>query len=362
MDEFKNKVNKVNNALFLKQYIYRAGSYHFNWHHPMELLVILNGEVEVCTQGYCKILEKDDVILINSNSGHATMSHEPDSIVMLLHIDPAFFNEYYKSPELLSFDLSSTKETRYFTPFSLIRMFLSEMILCSNIKEPEKRLFYESRFYSLMHTIVQYFPPMEMQSATLLKNQNKKAAIEKLLKYIDKNFAKKITLDMLAKECGYNSNYVSQLFKTSMGINFYDYLTRIRLREATRDLSKTEYKVLDIALENGFSDIKSFNTAFRNYFGKSPTDYRKKLNNDIAKVDESFKKQFIPVNDELVTNKLGEYRSLKDLSFMNAAEKDKVNMKNASNIKSHINQLSHKFKELSKSMDDLLINIDELGK
>lgn len=363
MKEFNYKLNDAGNPLSLKQYIYRIGSYHFNWHQAIEVLVVLNGAVEVCTNGSCKVLETDDVIIINPNSGHATLAQEPDSIALLLHIDPTFLNKYYKNAELLSFELCSTSETRNYTPFNLIRLYLSEMILSQKNNTPEYKLLFESKLYSLIHTIVQYFPPKIIHSEDLALNQNKKIAVEKMVKYIDNNYEKKITLNTLAKECGYNGNYVSQLFKTSVGINFYDYLTRIRLREATRDLSQTEQKILDIALANGFSDIKSFNVSFKNNFGKSPTEYRKMLNKEIAKVDVSFKKQFMPIDDVLVNNKLNEYISLTNSTYMNRAEKDNISdLKKSHKLKKQIEHLSDKFKDLAGQMDEIVVDLDNYEK
>ena len=57
-------------------------------------------------------------------------------------------------------------------------------------------------------------------------------------------------------------------FKNQVGINFYDYLTRIRVREATLELCSTDNTVLDVAHSHGFPDVKAFNTAFRKTFGK----------------------------------------------------------------------------------------------
>nr|WP_147352960.1 hypothetical protein [Clostridium sp. AM51-4] len=49
------------------EYIYEIGTFHYNWHRDLEILVILKGSVEVCTENKLFFLEEDDVILINSN-------------------------------------------------------------------------------------------------------------------------------------------------------------------------------------------------------------------------------------------------------------------------------------------------------
>lgn len=307
MDQFYYTYNKPNKNIFLKQYVYWIGSYHYNWHKDLELLLVLSGEVEVCTNVGSRILEANDMILINSNISHATLAQKPDSIAMVLHIDPIFLMEYYEDVETLFFECCSEKETRNKTPFLLMRAYLSEMMFCCDREDPEQKLLFESSFYSLLHTIVLNFPPRKIHSAAVMTNPKKVDAIDKMIKYINKNYKKKITLYKLAKDNNYNSNYISQLFKSNLGINFYDYLTRIRLREATLELGQSENKISEIALSNGFSDIKAFNSAFRENFGKSPTEYRKMLNSENTKNDLNFKKQFISINDEDVNKKLNQY-------------------------------------------------------
>lgn len=338
--------NKPNKNIMLQQYVYKIGSYHYNWHHDLELFLVLNGEVEVCANGVSRILEADDMILINSNVGHATLAQKPDSVAMVIHIDPIFLKDYYDNVEFLSFDLWSTKETRNEKTFGLLRTFLSEMILCCNKEDPEQKLLFESSFYSLLHAIIKHFPPKEIQSAAFMTNQKKLDAIDKMLKYIHKNYKRKITLDRLAKESGYNSSYVSQLFKSYLGINFYDYLTRIRLREATRELSQSENKILEIALDNGFPDIKAFNSAFKENFGKSPTEYRRQLNSENIKNDINFKKEFVSIDDEVVNSKLMGYVS--DCYYLGNTQKNDIsNGEKMIQLTRFMTEVSCKLKELT---------------
>lgn len=344
----------------LKQYVYRIGSYHYNWHNDLELLLVLNGEVEISTNGVSRILEPDDVILINSNMGHATLARKPDSIAMVIHIDPIFFKDYYENVDFLSFDLWSTKETRNNKIFTSIRAYLSEMMICANKKESEQKLLFERAFYSLLHTVISHFPPKEIQSATFMLNQKKLNAIDKMIKFINKNYKKKITLDKLAKESGYNSSYVSQVFKSYLGINFYDYLTRIRLREATRELSQTDYKILDIALENGFPDIKAFNSTFKEEFGKSPTEYRSQLNSENKKNDANFKKEFIAIEDESISKKLLTYIEVEaSYSSGNTVENDLVNREKILRLTKIAEEASERLRELTAELAVTAVSLED---
>ena len=360
MDQFYYTYNKPNKNINLKQYIYRIGSYHYNWHSDLELLLVLSGNVEVCVNGVIRILEADDIVLINSNVGHATLAKSPDSIAMVLHIDPIFLKDYYKNAEFLLFELCSSRKNRNEKPFMLIRLLLSQMILSGNKEQPEQRLLFESAFYSLFHTIVSNFPPKEIQSATFMTNKKKLDAINKMIKYINKNYKRKITLDRLAKEGNYNSNYVSQLFKSYLGINFYDYLTRIRLREATRALSQTDNKILEIALDNGFPDLKSFNAAFKENFGKSPTEYRNQLNSESIKNDINFKKKFISMDNEVVNNKISSYIEYNDYCYISDVKNtDFVNNEKIIEVTKLITELSTKLKGLGGELAEASDYLDE---
>ena len=57
----------------------------------------------------------------------------------------------------------------------------------------------------------------------------------------------------------------------------YEFLTRRRLREAVRELDRTNKKILDIANDTGFPNLKAFNTRFRELFERTPSEYRSSL-------------------------------------------------------------------------------------
>ena len=83
-----------------------------------------------------------------------------------------------------------------------------------------------------------------------------------------------------------------------------EYVTRVRLRQATRDLVDPSMRVVDVAASNGFPDVKAFNVAFRKTFGKSPTEYRAQLAPDSLDVDARFKQVFARRDDAEVTDRL----------------------------------------------------------
>ena len=265
MKEFHYKYKRSSTHVELEQYVYRLGTYHYNWHRDLELFWLLAGKAEVCSGGVSRIFEAGDLILINANEGHTTMAPGGDTIAMVIHLDPVSLKEYYSNVEYLSFHLCSQDRPEQRESFEKIRRDMARMMLSFGRGTPEKKLLYERSLYDLLYTIVSEFPPEKIRSAAFKANLKNMDSIQGMMKYLNKNYHKKISLDSLAKESGYNPSYVSQLFKTCVGINFYDYLTRIRLREATLALSRSDEKILDIALAHGFADLKAFNTSFNSF-------------------------------------------------------------------------------------------------
>ena len=103
---------------YLREYVYYVGSFHYNWHKEIEIICVLNGQVEVCSGGRVHNLEADDVLLINANVGHATLSRRPDSAIMLVRISPSFLKKACPDFEHTKIFLCSSEINRQETRFS----------------------------------------------------------------------------------------------------------------------------------------------------------------------------------------------------------------------------------------------------
>ena len=73
-----------------------------------------------------------------------------------------------------------------------------------------------------------------------------------------------------------NYTWFSEKFKEHTGVNFNEYLKKMRLDEAKRLLQKDCYKVYEVAERSGFSDVKYFMKQFREETGMSPTEWANK--------------------------------------------------------------------------------------
>jgi len=103
-----------------------------------------------------------------------------------------------------------------------------------------------------------------------------KNLVDKALDYLKQNYNSDIKLDDLAIKSFVSKNYFSKLFKEVAGINFSDYIQKLRVDEACSLLKNTDFKISDIANQVGIKDMKSFYEVFKKITGETPGDYRKK--------------------------------------------------------------------------------------
>lgn len=108
-----------------------------------------------------------------------------------------------------------------------------------------------------------------------LKTSESAKPVREAQRFIQGNFANSIGLETVSELVGFNPTYFSVLFKKETGMNFLEYLTDVRIREAKRLLSDPRKSIADVAMDVGYSDVKHFSRLFTRSTGIHPSKYRK---------------------------------------------------------------------------------------
>ncbi len=126
----------------------------------------------------------------------------------------------------------------------------------------------------VFHLLAEYSSNLVEHVAALKKSESARP-IREAQKFIQNNFAKPIGLESVSEQAGFNPTYFSLLFKKETGMNFLEYLTDVRIREAKRLLSDPRKTIADVAAEVGYNDVKHFSRVFTRSTGIHPSKYRK---------------------------------------------------------------------------------------
>ncbi len=101
--------------------------------------------------------------------------------------------------------------------------------------------------------------------------------IAKARAYIQEHQTEELSLGQVAKAVNMSSYYFCKMFKKIAGINFTDYVARVRIEKSKNLLLNPNLRVSEIAFEVGFQSLTHFNRVFKKILGQSPTEYRGQL-------------------------------------------------------------------------------------
>ncbi|TVY06845.1 response regulator transcription factor [Paenibacillus cremeus] len=100
--------------------------------------------------------------------------------------------------------------------------------------------------------------------------------VDKAMQLVLRNIGGSISLESVAASLSVHSVTLSRIFKQHTGENFVRYVVRQKMKQAERLVLESDRKVGDIADEVGYADYRYFTLLFKQAYGLTPTDYRKK--------------------------------------------------------------------------------------
>jgi AraC-like DNA-binding protein len=101
--------------------------------------------------------------------------------------------------------------------------------------------------------------------------------ITRAKEYIQEHQTDELSLGEVARAVNMSTYYFCKSFKKVTGINFTDYVSRVRLEKAKNLLLNPNLRVSEIAYEVGFQSLTHYNRVFKKILGQSPTQYRAQL-------------------------------------------------------------------------------------
>ncbi len=238
-----------------------------HFHQSPEILYVLEGEglLRVGEKEYR--MGKEDFIIINSYERHDFEAKEK-VLCACIHLN---FNlaKRYVDLGAQTFDCNTTMEQNDTT--NTCRLMLKRIFSQYFGKDGQGKIYLTCLYYALLNIISDKF--------LIQKNElelGREDRINKICHFIDNRYKEAISLNDLSSYLYLSREYLSSYFKKVLGMNFKDYLTRVRLRHAFNDIRKCREKgIIHIAMDNGFPNIAAFNKAFKDAYDMSPSTYLK---------------------------------------------------------------------------------------
>lgn len=145
--------------------------------------------------------------------------------------------------------------------------------------------------HSWLHPMNENLVPLHLSAVLIWITHlvNKKVAkrsaapiyVNRAVHFIELHYFSPFKLEEVAQQAGCNPSYLERIFKQSMGQSIMEYTISLRIKNACNMLINTNFSIVDIAYECGFSTRQHFVRCFRKLMNTTPLKYRKENQRNI---------------------------------------------------------------------------------
>ena len=128
----------------------------------------------------------------------------------------------------------------------------------------------------LLSLFAQHLSILSNQLAVRRKN-DEATNMTRARQFIEDHQAEPLSLGRIAQVANISRHYFCKMFKKATGINFTDYLSRVRVEKSKTLLLNPNSRISEAAFACGFQSMTNFNREFKRIVGRSPTQFRESL-------------------------------------------------------------------------------------
>lgn len=237
-----------------------------HFHSNIELVYVTEGSINININGQTRKLTKGGMSVANSYDIHSYYSTESSDTYVII-IPVSYVNSY----------MAMIRTKVFSTPFigdcentHKIKL-LVEQVIKLNLESSGSELIAKGCAYQILGLLcdcVKLIDKPVINSTDLAR---------KILVYLQQNYLNPLTIETLAKHLGYNKDYLSRFFNSYLGCGFSSYINGLRSRHAAQLMSEGQIDLTEIAFTSGFENYRTFNRAFQQSYGMTPSEYKRNV-------------------------------------------------------------------------------------
>lgn len=249
------------------------GYQDLHWHEELQYVSVTKGSVTFQVNGKNYSLEKDDILFINKNILHMSISMSQDAYYISLNFPEKLLHFFENSRLYYKF------VQPYTSSYNLTGIKINDDQLTSILKQIYTLLSKKDQEYEIAILIamlwnqsLKHFKTFDLKQNNLRIIQQKQ--IQDMLTYIHQNYQHQITLKNIANIGNISIASTNRLFKSMIDQSPYDYLIHYRLLKSVDYLLETSYNINEIAYKVGFTNTNHFIQTFKRKYHLTPKKYK----------------------------------------------------------------------------------------
>lgn len=241
-----------------------------HWHHSIEILVPVIGDLDVWLEGRHQLVQSGDIYIINSGDIHHVSSKQSEEVYKgyVIQINYDFLKSCCRDMDSIRFIQIKDAEKML-----KVKEMIYGIIKSYNELNEYQGLKIRSQLLMLVYYLLSS-QKVYRKRCVHIKSDRHRERIADIAKYIEKHYKDDLTVESIAEHFDISTGHLSRLFKEHLEVTVKDFITHIRFNHAYSDLIHTDYPIIEIALNHGFPNIKSFNTLFKKEYQDTPKHYR----------------------------------------------------------------------------------------
>lgn len=230
------------------------------WHKDIELLYCTAGAGTLLCNGIAHTMEPGHIYAINPNELHTA-----------LDLGGLFYHVLIIDDDFLLQNSIPTDRIEFKTNICCEK---ANQLYGEIMHELETRTaYYAPKIRGLLLLLIAVLLESSTKSVPeqIAHLQDPDAPIKAAVDYINRHYAKKLTLDEIAGVAGFTKQYFANRFKKSIGMTVVDYINFVRCRKAKKLLARKQVSVMEAAAQCGFENASYFSKTFRRVMGMLPS-------------------------------------------------------------------------------------------
>ncbi len=240
------------------------------------MLITLNGNCHIKYNDKLYITKTNDVFIGGNNEKFIVEFTDKPTEIIEIWFTSSLFHKLDNNYDLMKpfYDFENIKVFNSETNTDTFNIALRNLILA--LKNRNSRAFV---FSSLLQMICELNTIYESKASTSIKETDSNYA--KIISYIDKHLFEKITLKKISDNVFLSEKCICNTIKRICGMTYHEFITAqrfIQVQDMVRETDRPFNKIAEIC---GFDTYSTFYRTYKNYFGITPSEDRKK--NSVSK-------------------------------------------------------------------------------
>jgi AraC-like DNA-binding protein len=280
-DMHPEKIEFVNN-IPVKLYVRRVEQYPYHWHDTLEIIQVLKGSINVSLGNDDLMLRENDIAVINVGELHRIIKGQDDNEIMFIQIRSGFYrNLLPDSRYLFIYCCSTYHEAEVPERYEKVREHIAHLVSAydDNLRNDCKKNI-KNILADMLSYVTYNFDFLRWGYGTVAFDEKRVERLKQIAEHTSSDLEVKMGLKDMASEAGVSLQHLSNDIKDKFGLTFQELLYYSKCEHAAKLLLSTDGRIVDIAMECGFSDPKYLIKHFKKNFGHTPSEFRKMYRTD----------------------------------------------------------------------------------